>query len=58
MSLDELPGFRRRFRITPEASLVRGELEDDYHCMRVTIHHDGKTATAIEPIMARAPWTT
>ncbi|MGO9932592.1 MAG: DUF2889 domain-containing protein [Steroidobacteraceae bacterium] len=56
-ALDQLPGFRRRFRITPAAKSVHGEVEDDYHCMAVTIHHDGKTATAIEPVMDRAPWT-
>ena len=56
-ALDQLPGFRRRFRITPEARSVRGAVEDDYHRMAVTIHHDGKTATAIEASMERAPWT-
>jgi hypothetical protein len=56
-ALDQLPGFRRRFRITPQALSVRGAVEDDYHCMAVTIHHDGKTATALEAIMERAPWT-
>jgi hypothetical protein len=56
-ALDQLPGFRRRFRITPRAKSVHGAVEDDYHCMAVTIHHDGKIATAIEPIMERAPWT-
>jgi Protein of unknown function (DUF2889) len=55
--LDRLPGFRRRIRITPGAMSVHSAVEDDYHCMAVTIHHDGKTATAIEPIMERAPWT-
>ena len=56
-ALDRLPGFRRRFRITPAAMSVHAAVEDDYHCMAVTIHHDGKTAAAIEPIMERAPWT-
>src|SRR5262245_25567153 len=28
------------------------------HCMVVTVHHDGTVATALEPEMARAPWTT
>jgi hypothetical protein len=56
-ALDQLPGFRRRFRITPGAGSVRGAVEDDYHCMAVTIHHDGKIATAIEADMERAPWT-
>lgn len=26
--------------------------------MSVTVHHDGKTATSIEPVLMRAPWTT
>ena len=34
------------------------ELEDDYHCMAVTVHHDGHVATAVEPVMDRAPWST
>ena len=57
-ALDELPGFRRRFRITPLAGKVISEVEDDYHCMRVTIIHDSHTATAVEPMLIRAPWTT
>jgi hypothetical protein len=56
--LDSLPGFRRRFRITPVPGRVHSEVEDDYHCMGLTVHHDGRTATAIEPVMLRAPWTT
>lgn len=57
-SVDQLPGFRRRFRITPGAGRVRSEVEDDFHCMGVTVHHDGTVATAVEPVMLRAPWTT
>jgi hypothetical protein len=56
--LDELPGFRRRFRITPAAGRICAEVEDDFHHMSVTVHHDGKRATAIEPKQPRAPWTT
>jgi hypothetical protein len=56
--LDQLPGFRRRFRITPRIGCVRSEVEDDYHHMAVTVHHDGKIAAAVEPQMQRAPWTT
>jgi hypothetical protein len=37
---------------------VRSEVEDDYHRMSVTVHHDGKVATSIEPAIIRAPWTT
>lgn len=56
--LDSLPGFRRRFRIIPAADQVRSEVEDDYHRMQVTLHHDGSRITAVEPRMIRAPWTT
>jgi hypothetical protein len=55
--LEQQPGFRRRLRITPWVKSVDAELEDDYHCMAVTLRHDGKSATAVEPIMHRAPWT-
>lgn len=57
-AIDELPGFRRRFRITPSAGQVSCELEDDFHCMAVVVHHDGEIATAVEPQMIRVPWTT
>ncbi len=57
-SLDAQPGFRRRFRITPSAGQVCTAVEDDYHCMRVTLYHDGVRTTDIEAVMERAPWTT
>lgn len=57
-ALDQLAGFRRRFRITPQATRVCCEVEDDYHCMMVIVEHDGQRATAILPDMRRAPWTT
>jgi hypothetical protein len=56
--LDRLPGFRRRFRVTPAAGWVKTEVEDDYHCMSLVLRHDGGTVTAVEPAMPRAPWTT
>jgi hypothetical protein len=55
---DRLPGFRRRFRITPEAGSVQAEVEDDFHRMSVTVHHDGGVATSVDPVLTRAPWTT
>lgn len=58
LPLEQLPGFRRRFRITPGDGQVQTEVEDDYHCMSVIVYHDGATATAVEPVMRRAPWTT
>lgn len=56
--IDTLPGFRRRFIITPAANRVSSEVEDDYHCMGVTLHHDGQVVTKVESAMQRAPWTT
>lgn len=57
-AIEDLPGFRRRFRVIPGAGRVSCEVEDDFHCMLVVVHHDGETATRIEPTMRRAPWTT
>lgn len=57
-ALDALPGFRRRFIVTPGAGWVRCQLEDDYHCMSVTLHHVGGIARTVEPVLERAPWTT
>ncbi len=56
--LDDLPGFRRRFRIVPNAGAVTASVEDDYHCMRVTLQHDGTLVTNAAAEMIRAPWTT
>jgi len=52
------PGFRRRFRVTPAPGLVRSEVEDDYHCMSVSLHHDAGIATAVQAELLRAPWST
>ncbi|WP_439134185.1 DUF2889 domain-containing protein [Pseudomaricurvus sp.] len=56
--LNQVSGFRRRFRITPYENKVCSEVEDDYHCMSVTLHHNGELVTAVEADMQRAPWTT
>jgi len=56
--VDSVPGFRRRFRITPKPGCVLSEVEDDYHCMSVAIDHDGVVATHIHADLRRAPWTT
>jgi hypothetical protein len=56
--LDDLAGFRRRIRITPAAGHVSAALEDDIHCMLVTLHHDGGRITDVVPEMERAPWDT
>lgn len=58
MQLDDLPGYRRRIYVEPGQGSVTAMLEDDMHCMAVTLRHDGVTVQAIEPIMERAPWNT
>jgi Protein of unknown function (DUF2889) len=57
-ALDKSPGFRRRFRVTPLSGSVCIELEDDFHSMSVTVHHNAGVATSIAAVMHRAPWTT
>jgi hypothetical protein len=42
----------------PGVDSVRTELEDDFHCMNVTVFHRDGVATEIESGMERAPWTT
>jgi hypothetical protein len=56
--VEDLPGFRRRFRITPGSGSVCCQVEDDYHCMSVVVRHDGRVAGSVESQMHRAPWTT
>lgn len=56
--LDALPGFRRRLRVAPSPGQVIAALEDDYHCMAVTLRHDGTVITGVESVMERVPWTT
>ncbi|MFM6931975.1 MAG: DUF2889 domain-containing protein [Novosphingobium sp.] len=56
MSIDDLPGFRRRFAVTPSPRAVTAALEDDIHRMAVTVHHDGEKVVRVEADMARHPW--
>jgi len=55
---DERIGFRRRINIVPNGQSVTAAVEDDFHCMAVTLVHDCDTVTAVEADMERAPWTT
>lgn len=57
-SAQHLPGYRRRFEIVPLPGQVSCALEDDYHCMQVSIRHDNRTALAVRAEMIRAPWST
>lgn len=54
----DLSGYRRRIRIEPRPGVVLAMLEDDMHCMAVTLRHAGGVVSAVEPVMQRAPWTT
>ena len=56
--IDQLPGFRRRFAIVPGEGTITCALEDDFHRMEVTLHHDGTRIVAVEASMPRNPWTT
>lgn len=58
MTLDAQPGFRRRFRVTTAAGWVRSEVEDDYHCMAVILHHADGVVQRVEAQQQRAPWST
>jgi Protein of unknown function (DUF2889) len=55
---DTRAGFRRRFRITPRVESVTAAVEDDFHCMAVTLTHDGTTISSVDAVMDRWPWTT
>lgn len=55
---EDLPGFRRRIRVIPEQGAVVAMVEDDIHCMAVTLRHDGETVLAVEPQTPRMPWDT
>lgn len=57
-SIDHMPGYRRRIRIEPRGGAVLAMLEDDMHCMAVTLRHQDGVITAIESVSERAPWTT
>ena len=51
-------GFRRRWHITPTDGHISAAVEDDYHCMAVTLDHDGATITTVTAEMDRWPWLT
>ena len=44
--------------VQPGKTEAVAAVEDDIHCMRVTLRHDGDAITAVDAEMARAPWTT
>jgi hypothetical protein len=52
------PAFHRHILITPGADSASAWVEDDYHHMGVTLHHDGETITRVTADMVRAPWST
>ena len=44
--------------VAPQTHQVTVAVEDDYHCMAVTLHHDGVTVADTLGVMERKPWTT
>lgn len=50
-------GYRRRILIEPRPGCVSAALEDDYHRMRVTLHHGGGVVDVVASEMQRSPWT-
>lgn len=50
--------YRRKIDLRAEAGIVEGNLEDDFHRMRLRIHHDGRRVTAALAESIRVPWTT
>jgi hypothetical protein len=55
---DRRPGFRRRILVLVRSGAVAAMLEDDIHCLAVTLRHAAGRVTAIEPQFVRAPWDT
>lgn len=55
MTMDT-PGFRRRFKVMPRDGCVIAALEDDVHCMRVRLDHDGSVITHVHTVQERTPW--
>jgi hypothetical protein len=55
---DDRPGFRRQIIIQPRDYVVVALLEDDIHCLGVTLRHDGLRVAAIHSQFERAPWST
>ena len=52
------PGFWRRVVVNIGPGEARSAVEDDFHCMQVTLRHSHGRLTAIEAKMERAPWDT
>lgn len=50
--------FHRRIIVIPEPGRVRVAMEDESHCMEVTVLHDGQRVIDIQPVMHRIPWST
>jgi hypothetical protein len=56
--LGELPAYHRRIAIVPRQGEVTAALEDDIHCMAVTLGHDGSRIVRVSAEMDRAPWNS
>ncbi len=50
--------FHRSILIEPGEGVCRAAVEDDFHHMRLALHHDGETVTRVDAELVRAPWST
>lgn len=52
------PGYRRVIEVVPSADCVTALLEDDFHCMAVSLRHAGGFVQKVDAFADRMPWTT
>jgi hypothetical protein len=58
MATFHCPGiYRRRLQITSEPGRAIALLEDDPHCYRVAVNHDGEHVTGVRADTIRIPWS-
>jgi hypothetical protein len=50
--------YRRRIDLLAVEGAVEANLEDDFHRMRLWLHHDGDVVRRVEAESLRIPWTT
>lgn len=50
--------YRRRIEMRAQSDAVVADLEDDFHRLRLRIHHDDAAVRRVEGEALRVPWTT
>lgn len=56
--VEDIPGYRRVICVVPARNAVAAMLEDDMHCLAVTLRHDGEVVRSTETMIERLPWDT